>query len=141
MKIWKKLFGDSNDKIHVDEIAVAPGLLLGGAVIIESGTNAAGSWIKFGDGTMICHIQKRMNTTCDAVVGSLFRNTPEQWIFPKPFASTPSVSTQVLFDISFSFGSIGNAGANALQYNYCVLCPTKANNNPIVSLIAIGRWK
>ena len=53
MRVLKNLFGD-NSKINASEVIVAPGLLLSDAVIVEKGENFNGSWIKFGDGTIIC---------------------------------------------------------------------------------------
>lgn len=55
MRVHKNFLETSGqDKIHVDEIAVAPGLLLGGAVIVESGSNANGEYVRWGNGLQVC---------------------------------------------------------------------------------------
>jgi hypothetical protein len=53
MRVLKNLLGD-NSKIHADEIAVKPDILLGETVIEEVGSNSNGYWIKWGNGFAIC---------------------------------------------------------------------------------------
>jgi hypothetical protein len=59
MEVLKNLLG-RNAKINIDEVALKQGSvakLLSEAVIVESGTNANGSYLRFGDGTQICWIE------------------------------------------------------------------------------------
>lgn len=51
-----------------------------GAGIVAKGSNANGSWTKFGDGTMICKF--RVNT-------SAFASNLYTWVFPAEFKSEP----------------------------------------------------
>lgn len=53
MKILKNLLGDQS-KIDVDEILVRPNLLLGKSVIVETGSNSDGHYVKYGDGLQVC---------------------------------------------------------------------------------------
>lgn len=79
MKILKKLFNTSDTKIHIDEIALQIGgapKLLSEAVIVESGSNANGKYIKYGDGTMICYKLNYYNMSI---------NTDMELAFPAQF--------------------------------------------------------
>lgn len=87
MKVLKNLFG-KKDKIHIDEIAMKQGdkaVLLSGTVIIEDGKNENGSYIKFGNGIMICW---KESFTLDF---ELPRTLNKIWRFPVPFIEIPMV--------------------------------------------------
>ena len=139
MKIWKNLFG-KNEKINADEIAVAPGLLLGGAVIVESGSNANGRYVKFGDGTLVCTREIAFDYTIDTV---------QEFPFPSSFVSVYFAGKQL--DGGKSTVTI----ASTQQYNNIIVYNTADMSNwalrtrshdtvvPIINLklLAIGRWK
>jgi len=81
MKILKNLFGKSDTKIDANEIAV-DGDLLENAVIVDSGSDANGYWIRWGNGLQICFY--------GAVISGSWATdlTLERtWTFPKPFTS------------------------------------------------------
>lgn len=75
--------------------------------VIESGSNANGSWIKYGDGTMICY--KQLNGTafnCSQSAGSgkyYYQDTnhstenTKTWTYPQAFktGTDPIVSVSV----------------------------------------------
>ena len=66
MKVLSNLFG-LNKKISANDIAVKSSdnkaKLLSECVIVDSGTNSNGSWVKYADGTMICHKRQIFSNT------------------------------------------------------------------------------
>jgi len=115
---------------------------VGGAPIVESGSNANGSYTKWADGTMI-------------VLGSiiiLFSNSTQSndyyWSFPAPFRDGNSWVLSLCF--SYAFGSLAPQNLNAL-YTYTPQSSTwsriSASSTAVISgnipvmLRADGYWK
>jgi hypothetical protein len=142
VKVFKNLFGDSS-KIHVDEIAVASGLLLGGAVIVEYEIDTNGMFIRFGNGIQICAGRHVVNRTITASWASGFSHAPETITFPKSFISEPFVS----------FGYSDPTGSNTMA----MIAGTRITKDDVrcsivrpaddvsrerhITYIAIGRWE
>lgn len=145
MKVYKNLFGDSS-KINAGEIAfkdennsVHP---ITWGVIVESGSNANGTYIKFGDGTMICYYKTTVyDQAINSAYGSLFIGT-RNWTFPEPFISAPFVTIG-----QFKWGSGASwGGAMASTTTYVILrgydvSARAAGTACTISAMAIGRWK
>jgi len=90
LKIWKDLFQTGfKEKIHVDEIAVAPGLLLGGAVIVDAGSNDNGSWAKWSNGLQVCWGSNTFPGEGWTGSGDKWRLTGQSLTFPATFDSAP----------------------------------------------------
>ncbi len=145
MKVFKNLFGDGS-KIHGDEIAYKDlqdiVRLLGWGVIVESGSNSNGSYIKFGDGTMICWVN--MNVTDQAInnpYGSLFQ-AARRWYYPKPFVYNPVVNcSQFLWGTGASWGSVKNAEPTYAVLRGIDAFSRQSGTQTLISATAIGRWK
>lgn len=141
MKVFKNLFG-RGDKIHVDEIAVAPGLLLGGAVIVESGSNADGHYVRWGDGTQVCFafMPELQGTTIGTAIGSLYRSGDITWTYPKPFShffyanGNTSGQSWVVTNTA-----VGRNNKNSMIFR--LLRATEGVADRDVWFYAIGRWK
>lgn len=112
--------------------------------IIETGSNANGSYIKFFDGTLIC-----MNVVEDTYAmtvpwGSLYETannaTTGSTTFPIEFLSKPYLSVA---HINNSYGGmIGDimydkTGISRVNWRR----PTSNTNQLVYSYIAIGKWK
>ena len=86
MRVFKNLFGNG-DKIHVNEIVYkddsgTPKLLSNG-IIVESGSNENGEYIRFADGTQICWKVENIDS------GSLLAGNHEFiWSFPQHLAKS-----------------------------------------------------
>lgn len=151
MQVLKNLFG-KNAKIHVDEIATkVDGVkqLLGFAIISGWGSNGEGSWIKFGNGFMICWNKtelKNLNVLPNSHHFASFK-------FPQQFISTP-----VCFYSGYPTDSQGNrrgvplvedrptlaSHLKGVSWAFHFVNPAGATNIISVldiSMIAIGRWK
>ena len=138
MKIWKNLFG-RGDKIHADEIAVAPGLLLGGAVIVESGSNENGEYVRFGDGTQVCWHRVPVTELCEVSAGALYRTNSMTWTFPKPFVNN---TARAFFEAnSLNRWAHGATTATNESVKFRVMRPDVSTYLGSVEAFAIGRWK
>lgn len=110
--------------------------------IVESGSNANGSYIKFSDGTMICYkVTDVIVINIDVAWGSLFEGTVDMGQFPINFVETPAISIVPL-------GSgmlIEQAGANATPNSWGLVTavrPTAVQNvSARFYMTAIGKWK
>lgn len=66
---------------------------VGGIPVVESGSNANGSWTKYADGRMICEfLDESTVRTTETALGNIFWGGPTTLTFPQPFASRPVVS-------------------------------------------------
>lgn len=147
MRVLKNLFGD-NSKIHADEIVVGTSLLsrlLSASVIVESGSNANGSYVKFGDGTMICKIKYGLTTEVTAsgnnqslTIYKLVRT----WIFPAAFYETPTVVGSA-YQADYGLCATSAIGDNSDQATVVVQSLWAFNAYALAStdVIAIGRWE
>lgn len=110
--------------------------------VVESGSNANGSYIKFSDGTMICYrVTDVIAMNIDVAWGSLYEGSVDMGQFPANFTETPAISVS-------AFGSgmlIEQAGANSTNRSWGLVTavrPTAVQNvSARFYLIAIGKWK
>lgn len=109
--------------------------------IVESGSNANGAYMKFGDGTMICHGTKTLNTAIATAWGSLFINDSDIMTFyPAMFIGIPSVTSLVksIGDHAFTMNSNISDDRFVCRIARGV---TLTNTNFGLCWHAIGRWK
>lgn len=132
----------STNKMTVGKLKELLGISSGG--IVESGSNSNGSYIKFGDGTMVCYHNMTMDDWVSIPRGALYSTSSKVWTFPVPFALTPTVTSQVNSMIPNTWTSLGTGGSNRFDTSVRVMGTVidgSAQYIPSVSLIAIGRWK
>lgn len=120
-----------------------------GAGIIESGSNSNGSWIKYGDGTMIVHreITTLSGYTNNYPIGSLYYSfyylSGQQW--PVAFISPPSCSLNADENSLPTVECFHIYGIGTTTYVCEFGCLMASIRNPLslggISIIAIGRWK
>lgn len=115
---------------------------VGTAPIIESGSNANGSYVKYADGTMICRHKIITTLVMTTATGSCYRSIITDWTFPVAFVGTYFFSVQPFStsDTRHVWGSVQNA-ISPTSATYCVLSPISTTWELHVSLSAIGRWK
>ena len=110
--------------------------------IVESGSNANGSWTKFADGTMICRVTKQTNDELTYPLGQLFRTGSTRWVYPVPFVTVPQISAFPASGAGYTWVSIGQSAALNSECDFGVFSAVKrADVKPFVSVTAIGRWK
>lgn len=136
MKVFKNLFG-KGDKIHVDEIAVTPDLLLGSAVIVESGSNEYGEYIRFGNGWQVC-ISIEYIVDINQVKGSIYCSNYPSISFPKTFIDTDYLSDAKIVNTIEAWGSansVWTSGCQARGYSH------QLRTGDRMKVIAIGKYK
>lgn len=111
--------------------------------IVESGSNANGSWTKFADGTMICTRTMGNVLIKKVAVGSGWRSDSIDWTFPVPFSSQPDFSHSVSGgQVNILTGNGVNGLTESLASVVAIsLTDISSSANCRISLIAIGRWK
>lgn len=110
--------------------------------IIESGSNANGSWTKFADGTMICtHTVER--GPINIATAGLFKSASYEWSFPIPFVnSSNSFNGNIVYASNSCWVAHGDANNLATKATYKLFGDLQTGNSTVgVSLMAIGRWK
>ena len=114
--------------------------------IIESGSNTNGSYVKYSDGTMICHRAIETTMQCNEPWGSLYvgKNTTE-YNFPQTFIVIPQVIVEIT--PTGNNGCFGGAlekrtiTTNSIS-GFAIFRGTSASEVAIkITLIAIGKWK
>lgn len=141
MKILKNLFGPKT-KLATDNIADETGRLLSQSVIVDSGSNANGRWIKYADGTMICYYDATFGPA-STQSGGLYVSLNFEWIFPQPFING---NVTVSDSVKYGYGSVWTGSAstntNGTKYAFRLISIFEAATTNIgVGMIAIGSWK
>ncbi len=145
MRILKNLFG-KGDKIHVDEIAIMKDWPLTKSIIVDTGKNQHGRWVRFGDGTMIAEVFLP-ELVLDPIVPGAERTI--QIANPVQFANSPNPHVSAAF-----VDSVGNLMyvpytqlyGTGVTENYWSISVKNTGSVAIAKAIgyscfAIGRWK
>lgn len=151
MKVLSNLFG-LNKKINASDVAVKDlnnkAKILNDCVIVDSGTNSNGSWIKYGNGIMICTKRVKFSTTIENRWGNLFDSEKlSLGNFPQPFVSKPIMSaTNCYASGEESRGAMIEAIFNVTgtSAGVCWICRGQIETvakQYIFDIMAIGRWK
>lgn len=113
-------------------------------VIVESGTNSDGNFVRWSDGTQICYKTIKIRTAITEAWGSIFCSPLielGQWA--KSFIKAPSVSATS--GLSNYYTWLSNvAGTKAVDVGHLYLLrPDKASqeNDYSISVVGFGKWK
>lgn len=120
------------------------GYALKDAGIVESGSNANGRYIKYGDGTMVCYKEISMDSWINQAAGNIFMSQDKMWTFPVAYLYIPDISHSMKYNIPNAWAGLGSGGTSLSATTVRVFSYTtngSANYIPSVSMIAIGRWK
>lgn len=107
--------------------------------IIESGSNANGTYVKFADGTMICTGLTTFNSVSSVEFLSLFYVTLNK-DFPATFTNIPIVTCEPGFRESYIFWSAVCAPSTTGFAMYTLSQKAFSSIDVNVSFLAIGRW-
>jgi hypothetical protein len=133
---WDKLIGKGDLLGTVSQTAGVPT-----GAVIERGSNTAGDYIKFADGTMICTVVGRPVTYSNA------SNLMTTWTYPVAFVLAPVVSVNLVsstLPTQKAITAVTAYSRSAVSANCSVLSigafvaadATTAN----IDAVAIGRW-
>lgn len=106
--------------------------------LIDSGSNANGSYTKLPDGTMICTGTKTYPSTAFTPIVNVYYAVLSAIVFPAEFLAAPIVTA------SIEMGNIGAVQVGAItttQFSSIVLSAASTERAPIVRYIAIGGWR
>lgn len=108
---------------------------------IEKGTNANGTYIKFPDGTMICHNRVALNSiNMQSAWGSLFISAKLPTTFPATFFAAPVVS--VTMENLTGDGAIWmNESSDVGSFNGRFVRGAALTFTGTMGWMAVGRWK
>lgn len=149
MKVLKNLFGN-NTKISAEDIAIKDSnnkaRILDKSVIVDSGSNENGSWVKWADGTMVV-LQEYFDTkTIYVTMGSLKRvglKVPPD--FPQEFKEPPIVQITLQHAwLAWLMGIEGNATTtNATGKELIPIASVEQTTltDVKIHILAIGKWK
>lgn len=120
---------------------------VGTAPIVESGSNANGSYVKFSNGIMMCW--HTLNTGAgNSADGALWIAALPTWTFPIAFISIPQVFPSVkrlvtvgANPVSVSRPASADVGETAVADMFVYYSSSNASVVTAVSLFAIGSWK
>lgn len=147
MRVHKNFLGTSGqDKIHVDEIAVTPDLLLGGAVIVESGSNANGEYRRFGDGTQICWGIANISGEGWSGSGDKRWSALHTITLPKSFATTAGMvftgsvrdDQTAIRSARLTYFSLGTSAISSVTLSGWGVAPSR---DALLHWQVVGRWK
>lgn len=113
---------------------------VGGDLVVESGSNTDGEWIKWADGTQL--VRRRLNyTITTSAVGSIYyynyvtsANWPMAFVGAVPETALTAESSEVISATAreTSLTAIGPRFTTAVAYT----------DRPVIAhAVAIGRWK
>jgi len=116
---------------------------LAGAVIVDSGSNDNGSWVRFGNGLQICwtYVYVWPDAKPDAAFGNVYRSSVNLlWTYPKAFVEEPAVSGACTGN-AWIGDYRGASGESKTDFQFRVFRGLAATADPSIRLLAIGRWK
>lgn len=145
MQVLSNLFG-LNKKISANDIAVKSSnnkaKLLSECVIIDSGTNSSGEWIKFSNGKLITVHQVTRNLSRTSSWGNMYETSEPADLgnYPIGFKDTPYIYL-TLYGQNALFEAVNSPSKTHAGTAY-LLAPT-ANNGAdyTIQVLAVGKWK
>ncbi len=120
------------------------------AVIVESGSNSNGRWIRLSDGTQLCWgpigTVTGLTATATTVQGLSIYAATLAWTFPKAFATIPNAPPgnprllQAGTTRTTHLNSSYTSGATTNMVNIRLMCLATFDQAENPYPIAIGRW-
>lgn len=149
MKVLKNLFGN-NTKISAEDIVIKDSnnkaRILDKSVIVDSGSNENGNWVKWADGTMIVSQEYFDTKNTYVTMGSLKRvglKAPPD--FPQEFKEPPIVQITLQHAwLAWLMGIEGNAtttNATGKELIPIASAETITVTDVKIHILAIGKWK
>lgn len=111
--------------------------------IIEQGSNANGSWIKWADGTLICwEVQKPRAVTYQAwtSMDGRYIYSTDAIMFSAAFVAPPSVCLSGGSN-NMAYGFVSDIETTNVSVSGVVFTFALGLNTCNISYIAVGRWK
>jgi hypothetical protein len=109
--------------------------------IIETGSNANGTYIKYADGTLICRVSATASpyTITLSVNTNLFVSSSIAFTFPVAFISFPSIDPFAVSATGYFVWPCIEGSANSSGFTMRLMSPINTATS-FAGYIAIGRW-
>ncbi len=127
---WRYAFDSGNVLGTVTQLAGVPT-----GALIERGSNANGTWVRFADGTQFCWSQEWTLDVATAS-GSLFSSAEQLWTFPAAFSVLPQVAATCMNNTSVwatARASVATGAAGRMWSSINITART-------LRISASGRW-
>lgn len=115
--------------------------------VVESGSNENGSWLKFGNGVMICWYKEDVGSLNMTESGGTNRyyyiagdgSGGKEWRFPQEFVAEPSVNVSLQSN-GYSCTCLGSVATTVV--NFWIWSPYATSFSRCkLNCFAIGRWR
>jgi hypothetical protein len=104
--------------------------------VIQRGSNANGSFVRFADGLQICTFTGLPQSATSATGSIFFSTTTGPWSYPATFAATPVVAAHVPGATARWVAASANASQSSLRHYAAVSSAVEIDT----AALAIGRW-
>ena len=108
-------------------------------IIIDSGENENGRWIKHADGSMICYGYVIVDEAINITAGALYRTNVQVGTFPEAFIEEPTVVLTPQAAINFAY-TVNLPTTTNFQF-FALAYTSQSSASRRVHYIAIGKWK
>lgn len=111
--------------------------------IIETGSNTNGTYIRWADGTQICHRRYGVGLTVGAAIGNLFYSGAISPVsFAVGFASVPIVELTLEDTAAVSWLAAGGQSTAMVTPTMYIVSPQSSGSarTYFIDVLAIGRW-
>lgn len=109
--------------------------------IIETGSNANGTYTKYADGTMICNGAISITLTITTATGSLYVSTGAASItYPATFIATPKHLSVTQYAQTTVWVNVCNPLSTTAGQVFMMSSTSRASQGYAATFIAIGRW-
>jgi hypothetical protein len=112
-------------------------------LIVESGSNANGEYVRWGNGLQVCWGSVDIGPINIAYGTNVYRSTSGIWIYPSLFSAHPSVSGIVMLKEGSGLAAY-ISGDGVMYTNRFYFYGTRSSSSSydyIAYLLAVGRWK
>ena len=112
-------------------------------MIVESGSNANGEYVRWGNGLQVCWGSVDIGPINIAYGTNVYRSTPGIWIYPALFSAHPSASGIVMLKEGSGLAAY-ISGDGVMATNRFTFYGTRGSSSSAdytAYLLAIGRWK
>jgi hypothetical protein len=107
--------------------------------VIERGSNATGSYVRFADGTQICTTANAGTAACSTANGSVFSSSAGTWTFPMAFAgSAAEISLSGSVSTADRWVCVGATSTSAASWKQRAAATSSTQLE--TRLMAVGRW-
>lgn len=109
--------------------------------VVEEGSNANGTYIKYGNGIMICAKSVSQSLTFNDTWGSLYESSLSLGNWAQEFNAAPIVNATNISASGILVESFNPAPTKTSAGSIYLARPTSGTHQANINLIAIGKWK